>query len=124
MFGRCEIPQVPWQPVASCRAAPGNRDRLTRCPGEVRQPQVEHVSPSLFVIRVFDKLAVDSTTLTDRLGDDAQPIARCGSRAVTTVYAMKRLVATKLTSLRAWNRGPRLQSQEGECTWITPAFWW
>ena len=78
MFGRRAIPQAPWQPVASRRSAPGNRDLFARCLGEVpTATQVEHVSPSLVVIRVFDKLAVDLTRLIDRLGDYSQAVARC-----------------------------------------------
>ena len=41
------------------------------------QPQVEYVSPSRVVIRVFDTLAVDLTRLIDRLGDFSGAVARC-----------------------------------------------
>lgn len=42
-----------------------------------RQPQVEYVSSSRVVIRVFDKLAVDLTRLIDRLGHYSRAVARC-----------------------------------------------
>ena len=42
-----------------------------------RQPRVEYVSPSRVVIRVYDELAVDSTSLIDQLGDYARAVARC-----------------------------------------------
>ena len=42
-----------------------------------RQPQVEHVTPSRVVIRVFDEHAVDLRRLIDRLGDYSNAVARC-----------------------------------------------
>ena len=69
-----KLPGNPWRHV-------GRRPEIesySRVVSEkYRQPQVEHVSPSRVVIRVFDKLAVDLTRLIDRLGDCSQAVARC-----------------------------------------------
>ena len=69
-----KLPGAPWRRV-------GRRPQIETYLSDVsekhREPQVEHVSPSCVVIRVFDELAVDLKKLIDRLGDYSQAVARC-----------------------------------------------
>ena len=69
-----KLPEAPWRRVGR---RPEIETYLSDVSEKYRQPQVEHVSPSRVVIRVFDKLAVDLTRLIDRLGDFSQAVARC-----------------------------------------------
>ena len=69
-----KLPGAPWRRVGR---QPQIETYLSDVSEKYRQPQVEHVSPSRVVIRVFDKLAVDLTKLIDRLGDYSQAVARC-----------------------------------------------
>mgnify|MGYP001824833598 FL=1 len=64
----------PWRRVGR---RPEIETYLSDVSEKYRQPQVEHVSPSRVVIRVFDTFAVDLTRLIDRLGDYSQAVARC-----------------------------------------------
>ena len=69
-----KLPGNPWRRVGR---RPEIETYLSDVSEKYRQPQVEHVSSSRVVIRVFDELAIDLTKLIDRLGDYSQAVARC-----------------------------------------------
>ena len=46
------------------------------------QPQVERITPSRVVVRVFDEQAVDLTKLIDRLGDYSRAVNRARGKSV------------------------------------------
>ena len=69
-----KLGEDPWRRIGR---RPQIETYLSDVSEKYRQPRVEHVSPSRVVIRVYDELAVDLTSLIDRLGNYSQAVARC-----------------------------------------------
>lgn len=69
-----KLPDNPWRRVGR---RPEIETYLCDVSDKYQLPQVQQVSPSRVVIRVFDARAVDLTQVIDRLGDYTHAVARC-----------------------------------------------